>query len=48
MRSKIMTDIKEYVNQHSPNYTTLQNAFDKSLQGSLNVVELLTKEVQVQ
>ena len=36
----VLAIIKKYVEQHHPNYEELNNVFDKSLQGSLKVVEL--------
>jgi hypothetical protein len=36
----VLAIIKKYVEQHNPNYEELNNVFDKSLQGSLKVVEL--------
>lgn len=35
----VLAVIKEFVKTHSPTFNTLVNTFDKSLQGSLNVVE---------
>ena len=35
----VLEVIKKYVEQNNPTFEELQNVFDKSLQGSLNVVE---------
>ena len=35
----VLEIIKKYVDEHNPTFAELQSVFDKSLQGSLNVVE---------
>lgn len=35
----VLAVVGEYIKDNNPDFTTLQKAFDKSLQGSLNVVE---------
>ena len=35
----VLAVVNQYVKDHNPDFIELQQAFDKSLQGSLNVVE---------
>lgn len=37
----VLAVVGEYIKNNNPDFTTLQRAFDKSLQGSLNVVETI-------
>ena len=43
----VLSIIKKYVQQNQPKYEELAEIFDKSLQGSLGVVELYDKAIQV-
>ena len=43
----VLAIIKSYVQQHSPTYEELVNVFDKSLQGSLGVVELYSNVIKI-
>ena len=43
----VLAIIKSYVLQYNPTYETLCEVFDKSLQGSLGVVELYEKALSV-
>lgn len=43
----VLAVIKKYVQEHNPSFYTLNNVFDKSLQGSLGVVELYRNAIKV-
>jgi len=43
----VLAIIKKYVEQNNPSYQVLQNIFDKSLQGSLGVVELYDNAIKI-
>jgi len=43
----VLAIIKNYVEQHNPTYEELSKVFDKSLQGSLGVVELYSEAVKI-
>lgn len=43
----VLAIIKEYTQKHNPRYEELSNVFDKSLQGSLGVVELWENAIKV-
>lgn len=43
----VLAIIKKYVEQNSPNFDELCNVFDKSLQGSLGVVELYSNAIKI-
>lgn len=43
----VLAVIKDYVQQHNPTYEELSRVFDKSLQGSLGVVELYENATQI-
>lgn len=43
----VLAIIKKYVKDNNPTYETLNNVFDKSLQGSLKVVELYDNAIKI-
>lgn len=43
----VLSIIKKYVKQNNPNYKELVEIFDKSLQGSLGVIELYDNAIQI-
>lgn len=43
----VLAIIKQYVQQHNPSYEDLAKVFDKSLQGSLGVVELHSNALKI-
>ena len=43
----VLAIIKKYVEKNKPNYEQLNNVFDKSLQGSLKVVELYDNAIKI-
>ena len=43
----VLAIIKKFVTQNNPTYEQITSVFDKSLQGSLGVVELYEKAIQV-
>ena len=43
----VLAVIKQYVQQHIPSYDELNNVFDKSLQGSLKVVEIYENALKI-
>ena len=43
----VLAVIKKYVEQNNPTYEQLSNVFDKSLQGSLGVVELYDNVIKI-
>lgn len=43
----VLAIIKKYTQKHNPNYEELSKVFDKSLQGSLGVVELWENAIKV-
>lgn len=43
----VLAIIKEYVQQYNPTYAELARVFDKSLQGSLGVVELYSNAIKI-
>ena len=43
----VLAIIKKYVEQNSPTFNEISEVFDKSLQGSLGVVELYNNAIQV-
>ena len=43
----VLAIIKRYAEQNNPTYEELNNVFDKSLQGSLKVVELYTEALKI-
>jgi len=43
----VLAIIKEYVEKHNPSYQELSSVFDKSLQGSLGVVDLYSNAIKI-
>ena len=43
----VLAIIKKYVEKNNPSYELLSNVFDKSLQGSLGVVELYDNAIKI-
>ena len=43
----VLAIVKKYIEQHNPTYAELCQVFDKSLQGSLGVVELFDKACEI-
>ena len=43
----VLAIIKQYIKQNNPCYEELNNVFDKSLQGSLKVVELYENAIKI-
>lgn len=43
----VLAIIKEYVEKHNPSYHELSSVFDKSLQGSLGVVDLYSNAIKI-
>ena len=43
----VLAIIKSYVEQHNPTFEELSKVFDKSLQGSLGVVELYSNAIKI-
>lgn len=43
----VLAVVGEYIKDNNPDFATLQKAFDKSLQGSLNVVEKLENATKI-
>ena len=43
----VLAVVKKYADEHNPNFNQLNQVFDKSLQGSLGVVELLDHAIKV-